>query len=959
MVRWRVLGPVEVTVDGRMLDIRRPQQRAVLALLLLDAGHVVSARRIESALWADTPPASSRTQVQVCVSRIRAVLRDHGLGDALTSEAGGYRLVPGDGRLDLAEFVASVRQAGLAAADGWHASAADTLRAGLALWRGPALTGASGAFVDAAAAALGEQWLSAYEQLADAELALGRHDSVVRTLGPLANAHPLRERLIGQLMLAMAGCGRQSQALRLFAGTRARLTDELGLEPGADLAAAHLRVLRRQVSTPAPASVPSIVPPAVPSFAPSFVPAQLPADVAGFTGRHAALRELDALLPPSDSDLAAPTVVITAIGGTAGVGKTALAVHWAHRVAHRFPDGQLHVNLRGFDLDGRAVSPGEALRGFLDALGVAPQWVPAEQPYQAALYRSLLAGRRLLIVLDNARDADQVRPLLPGAPGCLVVVTSRNALGGLVVAEGARPLTLDVLSADEANDLLASRVGPDRVAAEPGAVHTIVTRCARLPLALAIVGARAAGNPGFPLATLAADLDGGLEALDGGDPTTDVRAVLSWSYRTLDTPTARLFRLLGLHPGPDVAVAAVAAVAEATVSALRPLLAALTRAHLLTERTPGRYGFHDLLRAYAADLGRTTDSAADRAAARVRLFDHYLHTAHAADLLIDPYRPAQPIPLPSRSGTVAVEVADHVRAMAWLTAEREVLLAVVAQAAATGFDGHAWRLAATLTTFLDRRGHWGDLAAVQHVAMAAAVRQGDLLGQAQAHRGLAIVDTWLGRHAEARDHFRHDLDLYGAMGDAAGQANAHLGISWLLGRQGRHTEAVGEAERALALYETAGSRPGQAKALNNHGWLNARIGVHEQALVSCRRALALHDETGDRHGAALTWDNLGYIHHCQGHHGEAATCYRRALALHRDLGDRYDEADVLANLGDTLQAAGDPTAAGTAWQQALAIYDDLDHPDAATLRARISASTDSVALLRAARRQQAPDGQST
>jgi DNA-binding SARP family transcriptional activator/tetratricopeptide (TPR) repeat protein len=926
VTRWRVLGPVEVVVDGRPLDIRRPQQRAVLALLLLDAGRVLPAARIGTALWADAAPGSARTQVQVCVSRIRAVLRAAGLGDALVTEAGGYRLVP-RGTVDVEEFTQAVRLAAMASAAGHHGVAAAGLREALALWRGPALTGAAGAFVEATSAALGDRRLAAYEQLADAELALGRHDAVLRVLGPLVDAHPLRERLVGQLMLAMAGGGQQSRALRLFADTRSRLADELGMEPGPDLIQAHLLVLRQQVPAqrvPSPAR-------------PHQAPAQLPADVAGFTGREAPLRELDALLPADGSALAA-TVVISAIGGTAGVGKTALAVHWAHRVAHRFPDGQLHVNLRGFDLEGRSVTTGEALRGFLDALGVPPQRVPADPAHQAGLYRSLLSGRRVLVVLDNARDADQVRPLLPGTPGCLVVVTSRDSLGGLVVAEGARPLVLDLLPADEARDLLAARVGADRAAAEPDAVGRIVRRCARLPLALAIVAARAAAHPGFPLAALADELrDAPFDTLHAGDPATDLRAVFSWSYRTLDDAAARLFRLLGLHPGPDVALPAVASLAGLPASALRAPLAALTRAHLLTERVPGRYAQHDLLRAYAASTAAGVDSPVELATARARLYDHYLHSAHAADLLVDRYRLAQPIRPPEpAAGVVVVEHAGHLGALAWLTAERQVLLAVVAQAASVGDNGHAWRLAATLTTFLDRQGHWHDLGEAQRVALEASGRQGDLAGQAQAHRGLAIVDTWLGDQQGAHAHYERTLDLHARMGDPVGRANTYIGLSWMCARHGRYAEALEHTRQALALFRAVDSAAGQAKALNNIGWLHARIGSHERALECCRQALAVHERNGDRHGAALAWDNLGYVHHGLGDHAEAADCYRRALALHHELGDRYDEADVLANLGDTLHAAGATAGAWTAWHQALAVYDELNLPDADTLRARIA-----------------------
>ncbi|GAA2024781.1 BTAD domain-containing putative transcriptional regulator [Polymorphospora rubra] len=941
-MRWRILGPVEVTVDGKVLDFRRPQQRAVLARLLLDADRVVSPAQLTEALWADEPPRSSRTQVQVCVSQIRAALRGAGLTDVLLTQAGGYRIVVGPDELDLAVFTSAAARARTAVAAGQPATAVELLRTGLALWRGPALAGAAGAFVESAAARLDEQRLSAYEQLATAELTLGRHADVIEVLRPVVDAHPLRESLVSRYLLALAGTGQQARALQVYAGTRRRLVEELGVEPAAELAAAHLRVLRHDMPDPDPdpEPEPGPSPDALPSpVAP--VPAQLPTDVPGFTGRQAELRALDALLDGTDG-AGGRAVVISAIGGTAGVGKTALAVHWAHRTAHRFPDGQLYVNLRGFDPGGRSVGPAEALLGFLEALQVPRHHVPTELSRQAALYRTLLAGRRVLVLLDNARDAEQVRDLLPGAPGCLVVVTSRNRLTGLVIAEGARPLTLDLLSATESRELLRQRIGWDRTTTDLAAVEEIVRRCAGLPLALAVVAARASTRPHLPLAALATELrdvrGGDLTAFDTGDPATDVRAVLSWSYRALEPDAARLFRLLGLHPGPDAGQPALASLAGIPPARVRPLLARLTEAHLLTEHAPGRYVQHDLLASYAAELCHTIDSAAARAVAIHRLFDHYLHTTHAADRMLDPYRlAASVVPADPRPGVTSDDPVDHPAAMAWFTAEQGTLLAVVERAGRAAFDDHAWQLAAVLTTYLDRRGHWHDLIAAQRTALDAARRGANRLGQAHAHRGLAIASIWLGRNTDAHVHYQRVLDLYRELTDPVGQAHTHVGVSWILAREGRHEEALDQTGQALSLYRAAGYLVGQAKALNNLSWLHARLDHHELALNCSRRALTLHEENEDRHGAALAWDNLGYAHHRLGRHDEALRCYRRALDLHRALGDRYDEAEVLANLGDTYQSIGDPEAAGSAWQDALAIFDELDHPDADGLRIKLAA----------------------
>ena len=334
-------------------------------------------------------------------------------------------------------------------------------------------------------------------------------------------------------------------------------------------------------------------------------------------------------------------IVITVITGTAGVGKTALAVHWAHRISDRYPDGQLYVNLRGFDPTGTAVAPAEAIRGFLDAFGVTPPQIPLSLQAQAALYRSLLAGRRVLILLDNAAEDDQIRPLLPGSPGCLVIVTSRNELRGLIVTEGAHPVDLDLLSTAEARQLLSRRAGESRVLAELPAADDIIALCARLPLALMLVAARAAAHPGFRLAALAAELreaGGSLDAFSGQDQATNVRAVFAWSYLRLSTPARRLFRLLGLHYGPDISTPAVASLAGMAREQIRPALAELARAHLVTERVPGRFAFHDLLRAYATELAGAHDSDDYRRAARRRMLDHYLHSAYRADELLSQFR---------------------------------------------------------------------------------------------------------------------------------------------------------------------------------------------------------------------------------------------------------------------------------------------------------------------------------
>jgi tetratricopeptide (TPR) repeat protein/transcriptional regulator with XRE-family HTH domain len=662
---------------------------------------------------------------------------------------------------------------------------------------------------------------------------------------------------------------------------------------------------------------------------------QLPADVSGFVGRAGELARLDALL---DRDGRVPAVVISAIAGTAGVGKTALAVHWAHRIADRFGDGQLYVNLRGFDPDGPPMAAAEAVRRFLDALNVPPQRIPADPDAQAALYRTLLAGKKMLVVLDNARDPAQIRPLLPGAPGCLVVVTSRHQLTGLVAGDGAHPLTLDLLTPTEAHDLLTRRVGPARIAAEPGAVEQLITACARLPLALAIVAARAATQPQLSLAALASDLhdqQSRLDALATGEPNTDVRAVFSWSYHALTDPAARLSRLLGLHPGPDLATGAAASMAGVPVDEVRPLLAELARAHLVNEHSPGRFAFHDLLRAYAAEQSRAHDSDAHRRAAVRRLLDHYLHTAHRAAVLLNPQR-ERIVLAGAAPGVTPENPADSRHAMTWFTGEHAVLLAAVDQSAAAGFDRHAWQLAWTLSDYFERRGHWQDWVSTHRTAAAAAERTADRVGLAHAHRGVGRAYVRLGRHREARAHLDRALDILREIGDLAGQARTHHHLAISFEREGRHIDAVGHAERALDLYRATGDRCGQARTLNGIGWHYALLGDYRQALACCGQAIVKLQEIGDRHAEAATWDSLGYAHHHLGHHTKAIDCYQHALDLNRGLSDRYNEATTLTHLGDTHHTTGNPDAAHDAWQQALTILDDLDHPDADHVRAKLA-----------------------
>jgi tetratricopeptide (TPR) repeat protein len=665
---------------------------------------------------------------------------------------------------------------------------------------------------------------------------------------------------------------------------------------------------------------------------PLTVPRQLPGAIASFAGRTGELEELTAML---DRDMAAGgTVVISAIDGTAGIGKTAVALHWAHRVADRFPDGQLYVNLRGFDPAGSPMAPAEAVRGFLDALEVPAERIPISLEAQAALYRSLVSGRRILVVLDNARDVGQVRPLLPGSPGCLVVVTSRNHLTSLITVEGARPLTLDLLPVEEAAELLARRLGSGRLAAEQQAVEEIIALCAQLPLALSIVAARAAAHQRFPLAALAAELRdsrGGLDGFTDDDLTTDPRAVFSWSYQRLRTPAARLFRLLALHPGPDIATPAAASLAALPAHEVRNLLAELSRSHLLEEHIPGRFAFHDLLRAYAAELVRAHESDAERRATVHRILDHYLHSMHAANLFLHP-RMAPEIAPHRRPGVTPQEFKDSEKAWAWFDTEYPVLLAVTRLACATGWDTYAWQLPLLLEDYFDRRVHRYDCVAAQRAALAAALRQKDHNGEAHAHYALGRASHWFGLFDEARTHLLQALNLFEELGDEARQVNTNVDLGHILEHQDRPAEALPYAQRALAL-SRATNNPDKGRALYYVGWYHGQLGDHQQMLTCCQQALAQNQKSGNRRGEGYSLNGIGYAHHHLGHYEQAIAYYQQALDLRSELADdSYSQAVSYNYLGDAYHAVGNTDAARHAWKNAMDVLDSLGHADVGHVR---------------------------
>jgi len=651
------------------------------------------------------------------------------------------------------------------------------------------------------------------------------------------------------------------------------------------------------------------------SRAPSLVdfPAQLPPALGVLAGRSTELSILDAAVASAG---AGP--VIAVLSGPAGVGKTALAVGWAHRVASRFPDGQLYLNLRGFEPVGEPRPPDDAVLVLLDGLGVPPDRIPADLDARVGCYRSLVAGRRMLILLDNARDAAQVRPLLPGTSSAFVVVTSRDPLTGLVAGQAARPVAVGLLDPIGARALLAARLGEDRVAAEPAAVDEIVERCAGLPLALAVIAARAGAAPS--LAALATEWRAadGLDPLAGTDPATDIRAVFAGSYRLLSPAAARLFRLLAQYPTAEFGAAVAASLAGGPVGSP---LAELVRACLVTVLGPDRYTRHDLLRVYAHELAGA-DADDDVAAARRRMLDHLLHTAYAADRLVIPSRFALPLDPPGPD-TVVVPPADRPAALVWFAAERPALVAAVGVAADTGLDRHAWQLAWAALEYLNRWGHWADAAAAHEVALVAAGRLADPAALAFTHRSLGRAYAGLGRLDEAEVHLEQSAKQFTALGSPAGAARTHLSLAGLAERRGRFPTALRHATRALDLFRITGEAIGIGNALNTVAWYHSLLGDHATALDRNREALSILEETGDRYGLAATWAGLGVAWHGLGSYPETVSCYQRALELHRANADRCGESDTLHRLSDAYAALGEPVAADAARHRAAHIRAEL------------------------------------
>lgn len=789
-LRFAVLGPVRAWRDDVELDLGAPQQRALLAMLLLAEGRQVTLDELVTGLWEGDPPHAAVGTVRTYVSRMRRTLEAAEQKGMIKTADSGYVFAAGPSEFDLATFERLTRAARevRAAGDLDKAQAGSLLHEALRLEQGVPLANIPGPFAEAQRTRISELLMAATEERLALDIELGAHVAAVAELQTLVTRNPLREELSELLMLALYRSGRQAEALAVFDSARNRLAEDLGIDPGPGMRTMHLRILQSDESLAGPTQPPARL--AVLTDKPPEVaaPAQLPADLASFVGQERELTVLDTLL---DSTAPGRGLAVAAIDGMAGIGKTALAVHWARTVADRFPDGQLYANLRGFDRTGRPTPPGEVLRGFLHALGAPRQSIPCDLDAQANMYRSMLNGRHVLVLLDNARDMEQVCPLLPGAASCLVLVTSRNRLPALLTQRGARTVTLDCFTAEEARHALGLRLGTERLAAEPQAAEEIVARCSGLPLALAIVGARAALCPDLPLGEIANELRSARTRLDGlsiDGPATDVRAAFSWSYRLLSEPAQRLFRLLSIHRGLEFSRNAAANLLGVPPAQSQRLLAELIAARLLKQSRPGRFTMHDLVRVYAAELSAAQDTRTDRRAAVERLLDYLLQSSLAAQAVLRPDFPG-PALAAVLPGVTPEEPRGYQQAMSWFATERHALEAAVAYAPARGFAAQAWQLALTLPQFYRRRGFHHHWAATMRCALRAAMDAGDVAGQAHVRRSLAEAYHLLGQDTEATAQLERVRRLPGQEACPGSQAYMRSVFGTISARRGQDYEA--------------------------------------------------------------------------------------------------------------------------------------------------------------------------
>ena len=923
-VRFTILGPVEVRTAGGRLPGLAPRHRAVLAYLLLHAGTVISAERLIGAMWGPEAPDTARAQIHAAVTAIRRVLRAAGAQELLVTRAGGYLISPGQGQLDLAEFTRQVGAAQERAASGGQEAAAAGIRAALALWQGLPLADLNAAYAAGARAQLDGRRLAALERLADLELSLGRPEDLIDDLAAAAAAHPVRERLSSLLMLALHRAGRQADALAVARAFRAALAGEQGLDPSRAFAALERAILRDdpeldQGAVAVTAAAGAGPEPGAGAARGAGVPGPgkhrpranfLPYDTPDFAGRSAELGQLTRSQPSG-------VMTISAIDGMAGIGKTALAIHAAHQLAGCFPGGQLFVDLQAHTAGQAPLEAGAALGILLRQLGVPAESIPASAADRAAQWRAELADRRVVVVLDNAAGTHQVRPLLPGSSGSLILITSRRRLTGL---DGVQALSVDPLPAVDALGLF-TRITGDRARAEPAAVLDVLELCGFLPLAVRIAAARLVHRPQWTVEYLAGRLrDQGRRLAELTTSERSVATAFRLSYQYLDPGQQRMFGLLGLHPGRHIEAHAAAALADVPPETAEALLEDLLDAHVLLQHEPGRYTFHDLLRDHARTTVQAGETGAARDEALTRLLDHYLSTASAAVDLLYPYSThLRPRSWEPQTSTMPFGGADAAAAAGWLDAERANLIAAGIHAAETSWPAHAVSLAATLHRYLDDHGLHADALALHTQALHATRRIGDKPAEVHALLNLSVIHWRQGSYDRSAGFSRQALELSRQTGERLGEARAwyRLGAGHL--RQRDYDRALDCYQHSLELNRQLGEQLGEANVLGNLGLVYERLGRYEQAHAHHRQALDRYRQLGTKGGQATTLGNLGLVYRRQGHYEQARAYHQQALDLFRELGYQRDQAEALNGLGEAAQATGDPAQAVADHDAALAL----------------------------------------
>jgi DNA-binding SARP family transcriptional activator len=956
-MQFRMLGPLEVQVDGSWSGINAAKWRTVLAVLLLQPGQVVSTDRLITEVWPEETPARATNLISVYVHRLRRLIADPE-GKVLTTRAPGYQLLIDPEDTDAGRFARLAAEGRQALQASQFEQASAVLGAALGLWQGTrALTDVPpSTLVGAEASRLEESRIEAVQLHIQADLGCGRHAQVVGQLHRLLADYPLREELWALLMRALYRSGRQAEALEAYAQAREVIADELGVDPSAELQQLYQRMLQADSGTPpasrtpVPADSPFASPvtpaPAEPAAAGQAEPvpepasqpgagpplplvAQLPADIPDFTGRDEQVQALRDLLGGPRRVDSPGAVIVAAVIGAGGLGKTTLAVHAAHLLRGQFPDGQLYARMLG--AAAHPATPGDVLARFLRDLGMDPASIPASEEERAARYRSRLTDRKVLIVLDDAHDAAQVRPLLPGSASCAVLITTRNRLPDL---SGSRYVDLDVLGPPEARAMFAGIIGPDRAAAEPDATREVLTACAGLPLAIRIAGARLTARTTWTVRTIADRLSDERRRLDWlktGDLA--VRACFEVSFTSLPgaeadgVDPAHAFRLLGLWPGSSVGLPAAAAMLGEPLETVADALEVLVDAQLLQEPAADRYRFHDLLKAYAAERAVAGELLSTRDAAVRRVLSWYLHTAVAMARVLSPHRELT-TPEQLEPGTVPVAFSTVEAALDWGEQERTNLVAATRLAAAAGLHDVAWQLPVAAYSFFYRRTYWEEWLVSHDVALDSVRQIGDRQGEASVLNNIGMAYARR-RMEEGVRYFQQTLDIRREIGDRRGEAQAANNAAYANLLLGRFDEALDQLRLALSVQREVGHRYGEGIALNNLGEAYIELGRPAEAVDWFGQALAVYRELGARPVEADTLSNLGTANANLGRLDEALGYLRQAEETHHEVGDRYGEAVDLKQLGEVHRRVGSARDAEQAWARALAIFDALGNEEQA------------------------------